>query len=228
MFRVKICGITTVEGALSVARADADAIGLNFFAKSPRYVSEDRARAIAEAIPAGVIKVGLFVNAPATDVCRTFDRLRLDLVQLHGDEPPEYLLDLGPHPVIRAFRLAGDGLGPVLEYLDECRRLGASPRYVLIDSFRKGQYGGTGEKADWTTAARYCEASGFPPLVLAGGLTSKNVAEAIRAVCPMAVDTASGVESSPGRKDTHLVAQFVQAARRAFQAISAAASEPPG
>ncbi len=216
MFRIKICGITTVEDALLVARAGADAIGLNFYPQSPRYLPPDHVRPIVESLPPGVVKIGLFVNAGATEVCRTFDEFGLDLVQLHGDEPPEYLPHLGSRPVMRAFRLAQAGLSPVFEYLQQCCRLGCPPHCVLIDSFRRGQYGGTGKTADWEAVANYHLKPAHPPLVLAGGLAPENVANAIRAVRPAAVDTASGVERSPGRKDPDLVARFVAAARGAL------------
>jgi len=216
-FRVKICGISTVDDARLAARAGAGAIGLNFYAKSPRYVEPERARSIVEALPANVVKVGLFVNASHREVCRRFDELSLDLVQLHGDEPPEWLGLLGDRPVMRAFRLGREGLEPVADYLDRCRRLGCLPRLVLIDSRAEGVYGGTGRVTDWTVAARYPIHDWHPPLVLAGGLAPDNVAEAIRAVRPTAVDTASGVESSPGRKAKELVERFVEAAMEAFE-----------
>ena len=216
MFQIKICGITTADDALTVARAGADAIGLNFYPQSPRSVDLEAARRILEIVPAGVLKVGLFVNSSQEQVCRAFDQLRLDLVQLHGDEPPEFLCRLAERPVMRAFRVGPEGLGPVEDYLEQCRRLNRVPELVLIDSRTKGKYGGTGRVADWSTVACYPRHDWHPPLVLAGGLTPENVAEAIGAVQPAAVDTASGVESSPGRKDESLVVRFVREAREAF------------
>lgn len=216
MFRIKICGVTRADDALWAVGAGADALGLNFYARSPRYVWPDDARRVVSVLPAGVVKVGLFVNAPPEEVCRTFDLLGLDLVQLHGDEPPEFLKRLGARPVMRAFRLGPEGLRPVAAYLDECRALDCLPRLVLLDAYRPGEYGGTGQTCDWATTAQYRVLPGGPPLVLAGGLTPANVAEAIRAVQPAAVDTATGVESSPGRKDPTLVAAFIRAARGAL------------
>jgi phosphoribosylanthranilate isomerase len=213
MFRIKICGITSVEDALVVAGAGADAIGLNFYARSPRCVGPETARQIAAAVPQTIIKVGLFVNAAVADVCRTFDALGLDLVQLHGDEPPEYLPQLGERPVLKAFRLGDAGLRPVNEFLARCQALRNVPRLVLLDAAAPGKYGGTGRTADWSVAAEYATLSDTPPLVLAGGLTPVNVAEAIRMVRPAAVDTASGVESSPGHKDPVKVEAFVRAAK---------------
>lgn len=217
MFRVKICGITSVEDARAVAAAGADAVGLNFYPRGPRYLTAEKARRIVEALPAGLIKVGLFVNAPAEEVCRTFDRLGLDLIQLHGDEPPTFLTQLGHRPVMRAFRLGPAGLAAVASYLEDCRRLDCMPRMALVDAHVEGEYGGTGQVADWQVLGRYPHDQEHPPLVLAGGLTPDNVAEAIRTVQPAAVDTASGVESSPGRKDPAAVEAFVRAARAAFE-----------
>ena len=217
MFRIKICGLTTVDDALAAARAGADAVGLNFYAKSPRSIEHGQARRIVDALPPRVIKVGLFVNASQPDVCRTFDELGLDLVQLHGDEPPEFLARLGDRPVMRAFRVGKEGLQPVADYLDQCRRLDCLPRLTLIDSRVKGAYGGTGRVADWDLVGRYPSHDWHPPLVLAGGLTPDNVAQAIHAARPAAVDTASGVETSPGRKSDALVGRFVEAALEAFR-----------
>jgi len=219
VFRVKICGITNVDDALASARAGADALGLNFYPKSPRHITPEQARAIVEVLPRNVVKVGLFVNAPVDEVRDTFDRLGLNLIQLHGDEPPESLAELGDRPVMRAFRLGSEGLPPVTEYLRHCRRLGCLPRLVLIDAHVKGAYGGTGQVADWPTVKRYPVDKDDPPLVLAGGLSPSNVAEAIRAVSPAAVDTASGVESAPGKKDPAAVEAFVRAARAALAEV---------
>jgi phosphoribosylanthranilate isomerase len=214
-FHIKICGITTVEDAVMVARAGADAIGLNFYAESPRCVSRERAAEIVAATPPNVTKVGLFVDAQAREICAAFDDLGLDLIQLHGAEPPDFLRRLGDRPVMRAFRLGPDGLAPIAHYLDECRLLGCLPHLVLLDAFVPGVPGGTGNVADWPAAAQYRAQPGSPPLVLAGGLTAENVAEAVRATGTATVDTASGVESSPGRKDAAKVEAFIREARRA-------------
>jgi phosphoribosylanthranilate isomerase len=216
MFQIKICGITSVDDAVMVTRAGADAIGLNFYAKSPRCVTTETARQIARAVPSSVTKVGLFVNATVDEVWRTFDDLKLDVIQLHGDEPPEFIHQLAPRPVMRAFRLGPGGLDSVFMYLDRCRD---RPAYALLDALSVGVYGGTGVTVDWTIAREYAQKLGSPALVLAGGLVPANVAEAIQAVRPSAVDVASGVESSPGRKDPVAVAAFVQAARAAFANI---------
>jgi phosphoribosylanthranilate isomerase len=217
MFQIKICGITSAADALMVARSGADAIGLNFYSRSPRFISHDVAGDIIGALPGGIVKVGLFVDTNVDDVCRAFDRLQLDLIQLHGEQPPEFLAQLGDRPVMRAFRLGREGLGTVTEYLDRCRTLAVMPKLVMVDSLVAGEYGGTGKIADWNVAQQYVAQAGVPSLVLAGGLTPENVAAAIGAVGPAAVDAASGVESQPGRKDPAKVEAFVQAARAAFR-----------
>ena len=217
MFRIKICGLTHVVDALEAARAGADAIGLNFYPQSSRFIQLKRARQIVEALPAEIVNVGLFVNASAADVCRTFDQLALDLIQLHGDEPPTFLAELGDRPVLRAFRLGETGLESIARYLGDCRHLACMPRLVLVDAHVKGAYGGTGQVADWHALKQYPLDASVPPLVLAGGLTPENVAEAIRTVRPAAVDTASGVEAVGGRKSDVLIRKFVAAAAEAFK-----------
>ena len=216
MFRIKICGITTIDDALLVARAGADAIGLNFYSQSPRYLDRPNALRICEALPTGVIKVGLFVNAPESQICQTFDDLRLDLIQLHGDEPPELLAELGGRPVMRAFRVGPEGLGPVAEYLQRCRRLDNVPQRVLVDSRVKGAYGGTGMVADWGIVADYPIHDWHPPLILAGGLTPANVRQAVRRVRPWAVDVSSGVEDAPGIKNTDSMKTFISEAKSEY------------
>ena len=216
MFQIKICGITSVDDALAVVRAGADAIGLNFYPRSPRYVSLDLARQIVAALPREIVKVGLFVNASSSDVRRFYDQLLLDVIQLHGDESPEYLAELRGWPVMRAFRVEPGKLRSTIEYLARCREIEATPQFAMIDTLVVGVYGGTGKTADWTAAGEYAARVGLPPLVLAGGLVPENVGEAIRTVRPAAVDVASGVESRPGQKDPAMVEAFVRAARAAF------------
>ncbi|HEX4147289.1 MAG TPA: phosphoribosylanthranilate isomerase [Pirellulales bacterium] len=215
MFQIKICGITSAADGLCVADAGADAVGLNFCPASPRHIELGRAEEIVAALPGGIARVGVFVNAPAAQVDQIARRLRLDYVQLHGDEPPEYMAELAGLPVIRAFRGTSD-FQHVAAYLAACRTLGHAPVAVLIDAFQSGQYGGTGQSPDWSAVARARLAWAEMPLVLAGGLKPANVAAAIQQVGPAAVDTASGVERSPGRKAADLVDQFVAAARGAF------------
>jgi phosphoribosylanthranilate isomerase len=224
MFRIKICGITRPEDAILAADAGADAIGLNFYPQSPRVVSRERAQEIVAAVGDRVRKVGVFVNSSVAEVVATYDELGLDLVQLHGDEPPDFLQQLGGIPVVRAFRCGPSGLSPIAVYLEACRVFGAPPQLVLIDAYQPGSYGGTGNTAPWDAAARY-RGLRFPyPLVLAGGLTPANVAQAIGQVRPAAVDTASGVESSPGIKDAERMRDFIRRAAEAFVAPIASAT----
>lgn len=216
MFQIKICGITNVADALAAVDAGADAVGLNFYSKSSRYIDRAQARTIVEAVGDRACKVGVFVNSPVADVISTADELKLDLIQLHGDEPPSVLRQLAPRKVMKAFRIGEEGLAPIRAWFETCTRMSLFPERVLIDAYRPGQYGGTGQTTDWPTAATYVRTPGLPPLVLAGGLTPANVAEAIRLVKPAAVDTAGGVESSPGVKDAAKMRDFILGARAAL------------
>jgi phosphoribosylanthranilate isomerase len=220
---IKICGITDVGTAREVAAAFPDAIGLNFYARSPRCVSVETAAEIVRALPAQIEPVGLFVNhtvATIAEVCRS---CRFSLVQLHGDEPPSVLAELREAipavRIIRAFRMGSEGLAPLSEYLDDCEALGAILYACLIDARVEGHYGGTGQTAPWSQIGPQSWCEDWPPLILAGGLEPSNIAEAIRSVQPWGVDTASGVESSPGQKDRTLVQGFVGNAKAAFGEI---------
>ncbi len=215
MFRIKICGVTSIADALMVAAAGADAIGLNFYPGSPRFVTLETARAIVSELPRQVIKVGLFVNSPAAEVAEAFDGVGLDLVQLHGDEPPDFLTQLEGRPAMKAFRLGPGGLSPVTEYLRLCRAAGCCPSLCLVDAFVPGRYGGTGQSADWGLLQHYPVEPWVPPLVLAGGLTPENVAGAVRKVHPFAVDVSSGVEQAKGIKDADKISAFIEAVRKA-------------
>lgn len=199
-----------------VGRAGADAVGLNFYAGSPRHVTLGQAREIAAALPGNVTKVGVFVNSTAGEVARVFDEVGLDIVQLHGDEPPEMLSSLAPRPVVRAFRCRESGFQPLVEYLERCRDMGSAPAAVLVDAYQPGSYGGTGEVVDWAAVSELAKDLSDIPIVLAGGLRPENVAEAIEVARPSAVDTASGVESKPGRKDATRVSAFVRNALASF------------
>ena len=217
MFRIKICGITNVQDALTAASAGADAIGLNFYAKSQRFVKPDVAKKIAAAVPKGMTRVGVFVNATADEIATLVARVPLDFVQLHGDEPAALLAQLPKDALlIRAVRCGYEGLAPLARFISECRMHGRLPDAVLIDANASSDYGGTGQIADWQQIMRQREILDGVPLILAGGLTPTNVGDAIGLVHPDAVDVASGVENEPGRKNATLVAQFVASARLAF------------
>jgi phosphoribosylanthranilate isomerase len=209
--RVKICGLTRLEEALACAHAGVDWIGLNFHPSSPRYVRPAEAALILTALPASVAAVGVFADSPVDQVVQVAERVGLTIVQLHGLEPPEDLLVLDRFQIIRAFRLdRASAWSRVNEYLARAQALGRLPDAVLIDAYRADQPGGTGETISDEVLDRIPP---LPRLILAGGLTPENVAQRVARVRPWMVDVASGVESSPGRKDISRVAAFVQAAR---------------
>jgi len=200
--RVKVCGITRLEDALAAAELGADALGFNLWPPSKRAISPDAAREIVDRLPPFVTAVGVFVNQEPTEVLHLAAMARVTVVQLHGDEEPR---DCAGHvmPVIKAFRVAGpEDLAPIPRY----HRAAA----VLLDSRSEG-FGGSGRAFDWELARRVAG----KPLILAGGLDADNVAEAVRAVRPWAVDVASGVESAPGVKDHQKLARFIRAAKEA-------------
>lgn len=200
---VKICGITRIEDAVNAAACGADAIGLNFWPESSRYVSMETAAAIARALPATVRKVGVFVNATVDEIMRVEVACGLDLLQLHGDESPEFCARWGTR-AIRALRLRNEeDIAQIAEY--------SSIGMILVDAAVKGKYGGTGTVANWPLARKAC-ACGVP-VILAGGLTPDNIAEAIREVQPFGVDVAGGVESAPGIKDAGKMRAFIAGAK---------------
>jgi len=217
MFKVKICGVTSVGDALIAIEAGADAIGLNFFAASPRCVPLRMAEQIVEAVHAANERakcVGVFVNYSAEQILRVEEAVGLDAVQLHGDESPALMNALPSQPVIRAVRVA-DEFDPLSEKVDAwCDEVGR-PHAFLCDAPAGKAYGGTGKKVRWDLAARLVEYS-TRAILLAGGLNPANVVAAIGSVRPYGVDTASGVESEPGKKDADLVQDFVHKALAAL------------
>ena len=206
--RVKICGITNVEDARLAVEAGADLIGLNFYPPSPRCISESTAREIRAVLPATVWSVGVFVNADREHIVALTERLNLHAVQFHGDETQTDCSGWS-QKTIKAARVGSeDPLGPSLEweaYLTD---------YILLDTYRPGRYGGTGETFAWERLAHFSAAQ-RQRIILAGGLTSENVAAAVHAVQPWAVDVASGVESAPGRKDPEKLRAFIHYAKTA-------------
>lgn len=224
MFHIKICGIRSLEQAQWAADAGADAIGLNFVAQSRRSISPAKAASITLNMRHRVRSVGLFVNSPLAEIQSCWHLVGYDVLQLHGDEPPETLARLRESPmatvpVIRAFRLRTGGLDQIAEYLEKCRTLGVSPRWVLLDAYTAEQYGGTGETCDWETARLYHTLNLPPSLILAGGLVAENVGKAITAVQPLAVDVASGVEDEAGNPSRAMMERFVREARKAFDPL---------
>jgi phosphoribosylanthranilate isomerase len=206
MVRVKICGITNAADAHAAIDAGANLLGFNFYAKSPRRISEADAAKIRSQLPKKIKAVGIFVNAPPSEVAALCKSLKLHAAQLHGDETPEEVTELASSlPVFKAFRVEPDF---PLATLDEYPEAYA----FLFDAGHTGQYGGTGHTTDWDVARR---ATVGRRIILAGGLKVENVAAAVRIVRPYGIDVASGVESRPGKKDHGLLREFVEEVRRA-------------
>ncbi|HIZ50361.1 MAG TPA: phosphoribosylanthranilate isomerase [Candidatus Pseudomonas excrementavium] len=203
MTRIKICGITRVEDALAAARAGADAIGLVFHAASPRAVSIEQARTIVKALPPFVTTVGLFVDAAEETIRSVLDQVPLGLLQFHGDEPDTFCQRFA-RPYIKAVRVRpGDDLDALAANWP-----GASG--ILLDSYKPGVPGGTGETFDWSMIP----AQRSWTLVLAGGLQSQNVRQAIDLTAPWAVDVSGGVEATKGIKDIDKINAFIHEVKR--------------
>jgi phosphoribosylanthranilate isomerase len=211
--KVKICGITNLVDALAAVEAGADMLGFVFCEQSPRHISTLAAAQIIRQVPPFIFKVGVFVNASSSDVLEAVAACRLNLLQFHGDETPEYCLRFGVMSM-KAFRIR------------DVESLRALPNYKtdawLLDAFAPDKPGGTGTAFNWNLAV---EAQKFGrPIFLAGGMTLENVAEAVRQVRPFAVDVSSGVESSPGKKAHAKVRAFIKAAKASLEER---ASSPP-
>ena len=198
--RIKICGVTRAEDALAAVRLGADALGFNFWPGSKRHVTPAAARAIIARLPPFVTPVGVFVNQTEGEMRAIAAESGIQVFQLHGDEPPELCARL-PMPVVKAI--------PVDQVRALSRLLSYEVAAFLLDTPSRG-YGGSGEPFDWSLAEGVSEVA---PVILAGGLTPENVAAAVRAVRPYAVDVASGVESSPGVKDMARMSRFFAAVR---------------
>ena len=203
MTKVKICGITNKTDALAAAEFGADALGFVFYGKSPRYIEPERAREIISQLGPFVIPVGVFVNEEREKVEEIIAASGIGAVQLHGEESPAYCASFRGVKVIKAFRVSNEFDPERLSHyaVDAC----------LLDAYRKDAYGGTGETFSWEIARR---AKAVGRIILAGGLTPENVAQAIREVAPYAVDVSSGVERSPGVKDREQVRTFLAQADR--------------
>lgn len=204
--KVKICGITNLADAQAAVEAGADALGFNFYEKSPRFIPLKTAAEISKQLPPFVMRVGVFVNAPADFVLRAIAEAGLTMLQFHGDEPPEFCAQFGLMSM-KAFRIRDES------------SLAELPKYTtdayLLDAYSAEARGGTGEKFNWELAV---EAQKFgKPIFLAGGLTPENVADAVRKVQPFGVDVSSGVESAPGKKDQAKVKAFIHAAKTCEQ-----------
>lgn len=206
--RIKICGITRPQDALAAAEAGADALGFMFFAGSSRAIDLAAAREIIRQLPPFIARVGVFVNPSREEVLRAMEA-GIDTLQFHGEESPEFCASFD-RPVIKALRVRdASSLTSLGQY-----RVAA----ILLDAFVPGQLGGTGARFDWELAIRARETGAR--IILAGGLTPENIGEAVRKVRPFGVDVSSGVECSPGQKDSAAIFRFIEKAR------AAAGSEP--
>ena len=201
--RIKICGITRSEDVQAAARAGADAIGLNFYPPSPRFLSLDWARQLASEVPPYVSTVAIFVNPSAAEVYTVLERVRPAMLQFHGEETPVFCAQFGV-PYVKACRVR-----PGVDLLEYLRPFSGAAGW-LLDSHVE-EYGGVGESFDWSLVP----AERSHPLVLSGGLSRENVATAVRRVRPWAVDVSSGVESSKGIKDPVKIAAFISEVRNA-------------
>jgi phosphoribosylanthranilate isomerase len=202
--RIKMCGITSPEDAQAAARAGADAIGLVFYPSSPRAVVPEQAAAIVRALPPFVTVVGLFVNADPDEIGEILRQVPLDMLQFHGQECPDYCSGFGV-PWFKALSMK-----PGLDLLAEARRYGQG-RGLLLDSYRPGVPGGTGQSFDWTLIPAELR----PRIVLAGGLDAMNVGQAIVQVRPYGVDVSGGIEAQKGIKDHAKIARFVESVQQA-------------
>jgi len=203
MVKVKICGITNLEDALAAVDAGCDAIGFLFYKKSSRYISPLKALGIVNRLPKQLIKVGVFVNSKEKEIRAVAKMCKLDMLQFHGDEPPEFCDRFKGYRVIKAFRIRRKrDLKNILRY-----KTGAS----LFDAYIKSKRGGTGEKFNWELISGIDRSKGV--IFLSGGLNEKNVRKAIEVTCPDWVDVSSSVESVRGRKDHQKVKNFIQAAK---------------
>lgn len=200
--RVKICGITRLEDALTAANAGADALGFVFYAPSPRALEPGAAARIVQQLPAFVTTTGLFVNATAKDVRATLEQVSLDLLQFHGDEPPEFCESFG-RPYIKALRMQpGVDIAALAQSY-------TGARGILLDTYVQGVPGGTGQAFDWQAIPEHLA----KPLILAGGLGVDNVRQAIEQVRPWAVDVSGGVERQRGIKCADKIRAFMQQVR---------------
>jgi phosphoribosylanthranilate isomerase len=201
MTRVKFCGLTHEEDIAQAVKLGVDALGFVFYAPSSRSVAPDHAAMLTSSVPAFVTRVGLFVNEQPAVIQNIFERTRLNLIQYHGDETPEFCDAVGL-PFIKAFRVR-----PGIDIQTEMERYPNASGF-LLDAYVKGQPGGTGERFDWGMIPQ-----SHAPIILAGGLSPDNAKDAIEQVAPWALDVSGGIETKPGRKDPDKMARFMNACR---------------
>lgn len=204
--RVKICGITSLEDAVQAVEAGADALGFVFYEPSPRYVSPETVSLIVSNLPPFITTVGLFVNAETELVNKISAETKIDLLQFHGDESEQYCASFNL-PYIKAVRVQEPG-----DIVDACTEF-VSARGILLDAYKEGVPGGTGEVFDWGMIPKTCD----KPLILAGGLTPVNVSKAIKSLKTYAVDVSGGVELKKGVKDHLKVSRFLEEVARASE-----------
>jgi phosphoribosylanthranilate isomerase len=204
--RIKICGITNVEDALAAVDLGADALGFIFVPETPRYIEPQNAARVINKLPPFITKVGVFADEPLENISQIIQTCGLNAIQLHGSETPEYCDKIRVRSraiIIKSFRVKDrHSLSPIPEY-----KVSA----YLLDTYVKGKKGGTGETFNWDLAI---EAKKYGRIMIAGGLTPENVAEAIRHVQPYAVDVGSGVEARPGKKDHAKIKAFIENVRQ--------------
>lgn len=201
--RVKICGLTRTEDAQAVVNAGADAIGLVFYEPSPRYVDMNKAQEIAASIPAFVTVTALFVNPSAECVQQVLNKVRIDLLQFHGQEDAEFCRQFGRNYIKAVPMKADTDIRQIADEFYDCSGL-------LLDTYKKGVPGGTGEVFNWELVPKDCS----KPIILAGGLTPQNAAQAIAETSPWALDVSGGVEASKGVKSAEKISQFMQEVMR--------------
>jgi phosphoribosylanthranilate isomerase len=215
MVEVKICGITNINDAYVAIKCGADALGFIFYPKSQRYVAPERAKEIIQKLPHEIIKVGVFVNHEIHEVKEIVKFCGLNLIQLHGDESPEYCAQFPKSSLIKAVSCR-------LE--EDIRKLrNYSVRAILVDGREQGHYGGTGKNLDWRLAIKIKETH---PLILAGGLNKENIRKAIETVRPQVVDINSGVELSPGKKDPDKIRDIIEIVRETDHNITGGIEHP--
>jgi phosphoribosylanthranilate isomerase len=197
VIQVKICGITNMEDALCAAENGAAAVGFIFHPPSPRYIEPQKAAEIIDRLPQHLVKVGVYVNQKEHLVRRVYENCRLDMIQLHGDESPEFCRQFPGDRIIKALELKNE------EDLKKAALYDVAA--ILVDSRHAGLYGGTGKTSNWMLARQISQ-----PLILSGGIKEENILEAMQMVSPAAMDINSGMESSPGKKDHVKIARIMQ------------------
>lgn len=212
---IKVCGLTQLDNTQMVVDCGVDAIGLNFYPPSKRFINRQTAKRLRAAIPEGVEAVGVFVNSRSDDVVDIATDVGLTAIQFHGDETADQIVAVQQRcpeiSILRAFRLSEANVKETIREVKQLKDAGVSLNAVLVDAFVAGEFGGTGHRLNHNLIQQL--PSDWPPLIVAGGLNPDNVAECVSAVNPWGVDVASGVESSPGIKSAEKTRLFVQAVR---------------